>query len=290
MTDELRESLELGAQAGLAYTLAAPARAASGVAGLVVGNQPGASLDFLDHRDYQPGDDLRRIDWSAFGRTDRLVVRLYREEVSPHLDVVLDASRSMRLDAGAAKPRAAVALAALLATAARNAGFTHAVHAAGESTRKVEGCEQPPALWRLPEMDATTTLHDAVLAAPAKLRRRGLRVLVSDLFTPGDPGQLLGMLGADAAGLVVAQVLAADDAQPPQRGNVRLVDSETGATRDVYVDAAVQQRYVEQFERHQEQWRLAARRVGAVFVTFVAEALLETWDESALIHTQVLRV
>src|SRR5439155_2967235 len=90
-----------------------------------LGARAGSSLEFRDHRSYEPGDDLRHVDWHAFARTDQLSVKLYREEVSPHLDVLIDGSRSMAL-AGSAKARATLALAGFLTAAAANAGFTHA--------------------------------------------------------------------------------------------------------------------------------------------------------------------
>jgi uncharacterized protein (DUF58 family) len=61
-----------------------------------------------------PGDDIRHVDWSAYARSDHLMVRLYREEISPRTDILLDASRSMRTG-GAAKSRVARQLTALFA-------------------------------------------------------------------------------------------------------------------------------------------------------------------------------
>src|SRR6266545_2852045 len=122
--DECRSYLIEGESAGMRYALEPPRAASAALAGLQLGRQAGASLEFRDHRDYQPGDDLRRIDWNAFARSDRLTVKLYREEISPHLDVVLDGSRSMALES-TAKARAAVGLAAAFAVAAENAGYSH---------------------------------------------------------------------------------------------------------------------------------------------------------------------
>src|SRR5690349_707799 len=57
--------------------------------------RPRTSLDFADYRTYQPGDDFRAIDWSIFGRLDRLFVRLYAEEEDLTVHVLLDSSASM---------------------------------------------------------------------------------------------------------------------------------------------------------------------------------------------------
>ena len=58
----------------------------------------GSSIDFQDHRPYLPGDDPRYIDWQAYARTGVYSMKLYREEVSPRVDVALDVSASMFFD------------------------------------------------------------------------------------------------------------------------------------------------------------------------------------------------
>ena len=77
------------------YRLVVPSTALSGGAGDRMGRGTGASLEFTDFRDYVAGDDLRHVDWRAYARTDGLKVRLFRDEVAPHLDLVLDVSASI---------------------------------------------------------------------------------------------------------------------------------------------------------------------------------------------------
>src|SRR5262252_9355854 len=122
--DECRSYLTEGERAGIRYALEPPRAASAALAGLQLGRQAGTSLEFRDHRDYQPGDDLRRIDWNAYARSDRLTVKLYREEISPHLDIIVDGSRSMAIESSA-KARAALGLPAAFAVAAENAGYSH---------------------------------------------------------------------------------------------------------------------------------------------------------------------
>ena len=88
---DFRPSFLQGLALGSAFRLALPREAMRGLGGARAGAAAGSSLDFLDFREYHPGDDLRRLDWSVYARTDREVVKLYREEVFPRLDVVLDA-------------------------------------------------------------------------------------------------------------------------------------------------------------------------------------------------------
>jgi hypothetical protein len=117
-----------------------------------------------------------------------------------------------------------------------------------------------------------------------------VRVFVSDLLWEGEPLGLLSHLVAGAASVVVVQLLAAEDVDPPERGNIRLIDSETDAAEEVFVDAAAERDYRDALARHQENWHRACRQVGAIMTTLTAERLLESWDLEALVAAEVLEV
>ena len=77
-------------------------KAWQGQAGEFAGSGTGSSLDFQDHRAYSPGDDPRHINWQAYARTGNYTMKLFREEVRPVVDLILDASESMFFDPGKA--------------------------------------------------------------------------------------------------------------------------------------------------------------------------------------------
>jgi uncharacterized protein (DUF58 family) len=287
MDERYHEFLLAGSRAGLRYTLAGPPHAPAGRSGSRLANRPGSSLEFMDHRAYRPGDDIRRIDWAAYGRTDRLVLKLYREEVLPHVDILIDGSRSMRL-AGTAKAEATLGLAALVATAAESAGFARAAWLAAETWTAVPGSGGPPVAWDGLAFDYAGSPGDSFDRAPPVLRPHGLRVLLSDLLWVGDPEPLLARLADRAAAVVVVQVLAAEDADPAARGNARLVDAESGQIREVFVDAAARRTYAARLAEHQQHWNRAARRAGAVLVTVVAERVVRGWDLGDLVAAGIL--
>src|SRR5688572_32597716 len=58
--------------------------------------QQGGAAEFVDYREYAPGEDLRRLDWKVLARTDRPYVRLYQDETNLICTIVLDASGSMQ--------------------------------------------------------------------------------------------------------------------------------------------------------------------------------------------------
>ena len=82
----------LACSAGL--KLVSPAKL-TGFEGKKVGKRTGNALEFAEYRDYQPGDDIRRLDWGVFARQEQLMVRQFNEEVEPRCDIILDCSASM---------------------------------------------------------------------------------------------------------------------------------------------------------------------------------------------------
>lgn len=289
MTGLIAEFLAEGQQAGSRYRLAASCRSPQGTAGSQLGRLAGESMEFMDHREYQPGDDLRRLDWSAYARSDKMIVKLYRQEVCPHLDVVIDGSRSMALH-DSQKRRAAVVLAAALCTAAANAGHTHRVYLTGRGCQPIVGGAELPMLWQGLAFDSQESPAESFRMLLPTWRPRGIRVILSDLLWLDDPLELLTAASDRAAAVHVVQVLAAADAAPPHQGNVRLVDSESNQVEEVFLDATALARYRNNLQRHREGWRRAARQVGATFVPLVAEELCGGWDFAPLVEAGILTV
>ncbi|MCI0336251.1 MAG: DUF58 domain-containing protein [Acidobacteria bacterium] len=292
MSEAGHQYLNEGESAGMRYALAVPRSTASAMTGLQLGQRAGSSLEFRDHRDYQPGDDLRRIDWNAFARSGKLTVKLYREEISPHLDIVLDGSRSMALD-GSAKMRAAIGLAAVFAVAAENAGYSHSAWLARDRCVPVPNGNNRPSTWSGIEFDFRGNLKgpmEAFTRVPPKFSRQGMRVLISDLLWLGEPLTVLQHLAKSASTIVVAQVLAGADVDPPERGRVRLVDSETEEEREIFIDDGAIRRYRDALMRHQQNWHRACRQAGAVIVSVVAEQIVAGWNLEALVKAEVLKV
>jgi uncharacterized protein (DUF58 family) len=285
MSDELRSALEEGERQGRRYALALPRRAARGAAGGALTSQAGRSLEFKDHRAYEPGDDPRHIDWNAYARSDQLTVKVYREEVHPHVEIAVDGSRSMALNA--AKAAATAGLAALLAAAAANAGCTHTGWLLGAEPTPLHG---PPSAWSGVAFEHAAAPTAALARAAPGWKPRGVRVLLSDLLWEEEPGPALRRFADRAAAAVVVQVLARADAEPPEEAGLRLTDAETGEALEVYVDAGAARRYREALARHQEGWRRACRGVGAVLTTVVAESVLRDWRLDELAAAEVLRV
>ena len=289
MNEIYRQYLIDGERAGTRYALTTPRNVPLGVAGSQMGKRPGSSLEFIDHREYQPGDDLRRIDWGGFARSDKLSVKLYRDEVSPHLDVVIDGSVSMALE-DSPKAQATLGLAAVFVTAAANASYSHTAWIAEDGCQQVDNATDRPSAWEGIGFTHRGDLPASFAKLPPSWRPFGLRVLLSDLLWLGDPLTTLAQFAERAAAVIVVQVLAEVDVNPTVRGNLRLVDSETEIAQEIFIDGAAEKRYRDALARHQESWHLAAKQTGAIMTTVVAEEVLSDWRLDTLVAAQVLTI
>ena len=249
------------------FRLVLPRMPIGGRVGERLGAGTGSSLEFQDYRPYAPGDDLRHVDWAAYARSETLAIRLYREEVAPRIDFVIDTSRSMAVSDS--KRRAYGELLGLLACACARTGA---------DSRVVTRAASPPHPLQVPE-DVERVLrfdggHSALEASHLPLRRRSLRVVVSDFLFPHDADDLVQRLARDGAQLFVVQLTLREEAEPAAAGGHRLVDVEGKGELDLVLDDDAIREYRARFSRLRLGLATAARRAGARFAHVVAETSL----------------
>ncbi|AWI09906.1 DUF58 domain-containing protein [Ereboglobus luteus] len=277
-----------GIEAARRYRLPFGRQSWRGYQGAWQGAGTGSSIDFQDHRAYAPGDDPRYIHWAAYARTGQLTMKLYRAEVSPMVDVVVDVSESMTFDA--AKAARMEALVAFGVASADAAGAPVRVFASrGRETRSVPVESVRAGDWR-GRLAFGAPGERALPSVPSHLpwRAGALKVLVCDLLFPGDPSPLLSAMSAGGGSAVVFAPALATEAEPPLRGNVELVDCENGEKRHQRIDDDLAARYRVAYERHFELWDEAARRCGATLVRVPCEgALVNVLGGEALVRGAV---
>jgi len=178
-------------------------------------------------------------------------------------------------------------VAALFAVAASNAHCTHRAWLAASRIREVANSSQSPSAWDDLAFDFSGNPAEAFQQPPA-WRKRGIRVLLSDLLWLGDPLSALQPLSHGAAAVIVVQLLGQADMEPPTAGNIRLRDVENDERLEMFIDAVARSRYTDALTAHQQNWHRACRQVGAVFVTLVAERVLGDWSLPALEAAQIL--
>jgi uncharacterized protein (DUF58 family) len=214
----------------------------------------GRGLEFADHRPYTAGDDFRHIDWKAYKRLNRLLLRLFDEERDLPIYLMIDTSRSM---AEPAKFDMARRIAAALCYIGlvhldkltilpfgRGLGQESAVgRGKGRIFRIFEQLERM-------EADGQTDLRESFKEFASRPRQRGLTVILSDFFDPGgfEAGlKILRTLGHD---VFVVHVTSERDRDPGAFGEVRFVDVETGELREVEVTPRLASAYVKAWNAH----------------------------------------
>lgn len=267
--------------------LAAPllrGRASQGIGPRAARHRPGPGLEFLDLRDYAPGDDVRHLDWRQTARRGRAMIRRYRDESAADWYLCLDASASMRIGG---KWRFAGELVAALAYALLQAGHRTSLVLFSDRLRALlppgRGPRQFAALLAMlaaHEPDPRGGASLPGLCAPA-VGRSGNLIVVSDLLREDGMGSELRRLSATAATGSVLQVIAADETSMPRSGPARLVDIETNEERRLTLNAEAAARATRALAEHVTRMR---RRCLTLGLTHSLCRDDEDWEHTLLRH------
>lgn len=255
----------------------------------------GFSVEFAEHRPYQPGDDLRFVDWRMFARSDRYYVKQFEEETDLRATLLLDTSASMAWSSderGGLPPKLwyALQLTAALALLLVRQGDAVGLTAFDREVRVRVAPRGGRAHWHQlvrtleslepgGETDAASPLMDVA----ARARGRGLVLLVSDLLVdPDGTRQALRRLRHAGHEVIVFHLLDPGERELPGVGEARFVDPETG--EEVAASAAeLRQEYRAAVDAALREWRDALAPEGMDYV------VVETDQPMALALRHYLR-
>jgi hypothetical protein len=215
-----------------------------------------SSMDFADYRQYVGGDDFRRIDWNAYGRTGNLYVKLTEAREQLPLHILVDASSSMAWGEPQ-KLRYASQLAAAL-------GYV--------------------GLARFDRLTVT-----ALGAYLVDRRAGGLAILISDLLSPDGYEDGLDALLQAGLDVIVLQILSPQELEPAEGGDVELVDAETGEIVEVSLTPRMIGIYRERLDRWCAEAAEACGRRGVTYCRLTTDIPIETVLLDQLRRVGVLR-
>jgi uncharacterized protein (DUF58 family) len=231
--------------------------------------QMGGGIEFADHRDYTPGDDFRYLDWNLYARHDELLLKRFQEEEDLHVYLMVDCSRSMGFGSPSKFDFARQVAAALgyiaLADLDRVAviAFANDIIADFPLTR---GKGRILSLLRfLEELKPVGTLTDLGRVAKGfvhRNQRRGLAVVVSDLYDPAGFERGLDMLRHRRYEPHVVQIYDRREAEPNLKGDMELYDVETETVQKVTVTERNLRQYRKIFADFQESIQRYCRNYG----------------------------
>jgi len=209
----------------------------------------GSSVEFADYRPYEVGDDLRYVDWNAFGRLNRLYLKVFMDEEDLCVHLLLDASASM--DFGTPSKfqyaqRLAAALAFIGFVNLERVGIAVFRDRLSEGWLPTRGRNQylPVEAFLAGVVPAgPTRLNDALRQYARQAKDSGVAVVISDFLDPTGFEEGLRALMERRFDIHVIHVLAGEELHPPYGGDLELMDAETGEVREVSVDAETLRAY-----------------------------------------------
>ena len=227
-----------------ALRLAMRGYAQGGAGGGRRSRQSGSSAEFSDYREYIPGDDIRRLDWNALARFDRLYMKLFMEEQESLVTVLLDASASM--EAKWSTARSAAEAAGYLALAGGDR-LRLQVLKDGRATRfpLLSGRAAFAKLGAFMDSCVPDGREGTLTAAVKRTEglRKGLCFLITDGYTEDALKEVLDYLRYMRQETAVIQVLSGGELRPELEGALRLTDSESGEQIDLLADRTAIQNY-----------------------------------------------
>jgi uncharacterized protein (DUF58 family) len=247
----------------------------------------GYSAEFSQYRHYRPGDDLKYVDWKAFARTDRIYTRQFRETTNLSALFVIDVSRSMDFP-GSREPGSgsrtkfelARSVAAILGTLVLDQGDAAGVLAVSERAHYVPSRSGHHHLRVLLSELAglqpmgTVSIAEALRRAATILKRRGLVVVLSDLYEDDESISQIRRLSRMGHDVVVIHTLAKEELTLGVPGASRLVDLETGRTLMVQPSAA-RASYVTALENWMTSIEQQLRRDGIDYLRLITGDSIE---------------
>ncbi len=241
-------------------------------AGLVGGHNAsrfaGAGQEFLDHRNFHHGDDLRAVNWRAYLRLEKLFMKMFQVEPRVPVRLLLDSSSSM-LTHGGLKFDYARRLAAALAYVGLVRLDSLEIHAfqnrLGRRICSSGGRSRFPAVMdglSAVEPGGRTDCVAVVREFIGGYSQRGLVVIVSDFLDDNGCERALQYLADYGHELMLLHVWADEDRTPPWTGELDLRDAETGADLKLNMDEVSRERYTRAFDEYCSTLQTLAVRSG----------------------------
>lgn len=245
----------------------------------------GASLEFSEHTEYTPGDDIKSLDWRLYAKTDRYYVKRYEDERLSRAMIVVDGSESMTYGGGedmrGSKFQLSAKIAVALASALVRQGDAAGLALLGPAPVYLAprpGAQQVEVILEVlqnAKVGGSAPVTPGCVEAAQRLGSSGTFVVISDFLHIEDEGlEFLAGLAARGVNARLVDVLHPDETALPFDKPLKFVDIETSA--DLVIDPdGVRKAYVAEIRAHLAALREKATGFGAGFtlVTTQGEAV-----------------
>ena len=226
----------------------------------------GVSLDFAEHRAYLPGDDIRRIDWKLYARTDRYFLKQFEADTNTDVVALVDASRSMGFgQTGVTKLEYAKMLAASLLFFSNRQRDRVGLVTFDDTVREFVPASAKHLQTALHSLDRLTStgaggqLERPIASAASSMRKKGIRILISDFYEdPAGIAKAVDLLRAGGSDVIMFHILDRAERELPVDDAASFRDLETGDQIPV-VPWQFRERYRELVTAHIDRLQQLAR-------------------------------
>ena len=250
-------------------------RLSQGMSGSRKSSAKGSSVEFSDFREYIPGDDIRRIDWNAYGRTDKLYIKQFMEEKEGLFRFFLDTSYSMEFGEKKKSVMALRLCAALSYIIMNNLDRVfinemrrdHLVKGKGISG----GAAFPHLLKELLQISFAGDTHIAKCISTYAVPRGGVSLIVSDFLDPDGIEDAVRFLVSRKQTVVLIQVLAREEIDIDYEGTVNILDMETNERLKITMSNAAIRDYGQRLADMKNTLTAISRKYGAHYISVVSD-------------------
>jgi len=253
--------------------------------GLVGGHNasryPGSGQEFLDHRGFHQGDDLRAVNWRAYMRLEKLILKLFQVEPRVPVRILLDTSASMttgepsKFDFGRRLAAALTYVGLVRLESILIQPYDSGLHdpiACGGGRHRFR-----PVVDFLESLKpgGKSNFSQALRQFIAEYPQRGLVILISDFLDEQEcekPVQYLADFGHE---LFIIHLWGEDDRKPPYSGELELEDAESGESIKLNFDDEARAAYVEAFDNYARSIRELAMRKGGRYIGLATNTPIE---------------
>lgn len=246
----------------------------------------GQGMIFEDHKKYMPGDDIRRIDWKAYARSEELFVKRFEEEKSITVHILVDRSSSMDFGEETKYDYASkIGLAMAYMVSNTNDRFRLSVFS--ETVTDISSARRNPNmgdmidtlnnLRKTPE----SRIEKCITEYSSKIENKSVVIIISDFLTELEQVES-AVNRLKASDVVLVNTLDPRELEPDMQGDKILEDPESDSTLRTYVSRKTRKKYQEQIQSHTHQIEETADKYGAEYILTstdenVFESFLKVW-------------
>ena len=252
---------------------------ASGMSGARKSNEKGNSVEFSDFREYRLGDDIRRIDWNAYGRFDKLFVKLFMEEKEGLFQIFLDASKSMDFGEKNKSVCAQRIAGALSYVVLENSDRLFLNICKEGKILAYNGMTGMQSFKKVTEyLENVTFEGEGDLLSSIKnrdIRKRGMSFLITDGYCD-NLEEVIKYLKFKNQDVVLCHVLSREELDPQFEGTVELADCETDAFMRMTMSASMMKSYKKRFEAFLQSTQALCKKYSVIYIPVYSEDSIES--------------